>query len=62
MAIESEGFGSCDGGIDVSVEIENRDAWACYELILLRLFGEQKRVKVCAAGSLRCQAPEAAQF
>ena len=27
MAIGSEVFGSCVGGIDVSVEIENRDAW-----------------------------------
>jgi hypothetical protein len=29
MAIESEVFGSCVGEIDVSVEIENRDAWLC---------------------------------
>ena len=29
MAIRSEVFGSCVGEIDVSVEIENRDAWLC---------------------------------
>jgi hypothetical protein len=29
MAIKSEVFGRCVEEIDVSVEIENRDAWLC---------------------------------
>ena len=29
MAIGSEVFGSCVGEIDVSVGMENRDAWLC---------------------------------
>jgi hypothetical protein len=33
MAIESEVFGRCVGEINVSVEMENRDAWLCCALI-----------------------------
>ena len=35
MGIGSEVFGSCAGEINVSVEIENRDAWLCCALIYL---------------------------
>ena len=37
MAIRSEVFGSCVGEIDVSVEIENRDAWLCCGWKYLRI-------------------------
>ena len=35
MGIGSEVFASCVGGIDVSVEIENRGVWLCCGLIYL---------------------------
>ncbi len=38
IAIESEVFGSCVGGIDVSVRMENRCDWLCCGLIYLSLF------------------------
>ena len=42
MAIGSEVFGSCVGGIDVSVVLNNADGWLCYGLILVRLLAAQK--------------------
>ena len=36
MAIGSEVFGGCVGEIDVSVGVENRDAWLCYGRKYLR--------------------------
>ena len=38
MAIESEVFGRCVGGIDVSVEVEYGDDWLCCGWKYLRLF------------------------
>ena len=35
MAIKSEVFGSCVGGIDVSIVLNNADGWLCYGLIYL---------------------------
>ena len=39
MAAGSAVFGSCAGGIDVSVELKNADKLLCYGEKQLRLFG-----------------------
>ena len=38
MAIESEVFGSCVEGIEVSVEIENKGGWALLWVDLLGIY------------------------
>jgi hypothetical protein len=43
-AIGSEVFGSCVGGIDVSVEVEYGDDWLCCGWKYVRLFWGGKAV------------------
>ena len=45
MAIGSEVFGSCVGDINVSVGIENSEAWFCCGLKYLGCFGAGKVAK-----------------
>ena len=45
MAIESEVFGRCVGGIDVSVEVEYGDDWLCCWWKYLRIIWAVKAVQ-----------------
>ena len=54
MAIGSEVFGSCVGGIDVSVEVKNDDGWLCCGGNIWDLFGREKRLKISGGGRRWC--------
>ena len=59
MATGSEAFGSCVGGIDVSVRMENRGVWLCYALICLGFIRWEKWLKISGGGGRWCQVSEA---
>ena len=55
MEIKSEVFGSCVEEIDVSVEVENSEAWLCCGWKYLSCFGAEKWLKIGGGGRRWCQ-------
>ena len=56
MEIESEVFGSCVGKTNVSVGMENGDAWLCCRWKYLALIlGRQRWLKIGGVGGRWCQ-------
>ena len=58
MAIRSEVFGSCVGGIDVSVEIGNRAVWLCCGWKYMGFNLRGKRLKIGGGNGGWCQVLE----